>query len=150
MSDDTALWAALADHRRRAIVALLLERPRTVGELVEACGLSQPGTSKHLRVLREAGLVRVRQDAQRRVYALDPAPIAALDAWLAPYRALWNESLDALGRRLDESPADAAGGPSDRPEEPFPPGRRRPDGEATRTGAPVPGAPTPKPPSSKE
>ncbi|MFD5515593.1 ArsR/SmtB family transcription factor [Streptomyces sp. NPDC127066] len=125
MSDD-ALWAALADPRRRAIVALLLERPRTVGEIVEACGLSQPGTSKHLRVLRDAGLVRVRQDAQRRVYALDPAPIAALDAWLAGYRRLWNESLDALGHRLD----DVTGGPSDQREEPFPPGRRQPNGAA--------------------
>ncbi|MFF4037793.1 ArsR/SmtB family transcription factor [Streptomyces sp. NPDC001816] len=100
---DAALWTALADPHRRAIVALLLERPRPVGEIVEACGLSQPSTSKHLKVLREAGLVRVRQDAQRRVYALDPAPIAALDAWLAPYRSLWNSSLDALGRRLDET-----------------------------------------------
>ncbi|MFE4669902.1 ArsR/SmtB family transcription factor [Streptomyces sp. NPDC056716] len=100
MSDD-ALWAALADPHRRAIVALLLERPRTVGEIVERAGLSQPSTSKHLKVLREAGLVRVRQDAQRRVYALNLAPIAALDTWLTPYRELWNRSLDALGHRLD-------------------------------------------------
>ncbi|GCB43560.1 helix-turn-helix transcriptional regulator [Streptomyces sp. NL15-2K] len=100
---DASLWTALADPHRRAIIALLLERPRPVGEIVEACGLSQPGTSKHLKVLKEAGLVRVRQDAQRRVYALDPAPIAELDAWLAPYRKLWNESLDALGRRLDQA-----------------------------------------------
>jgi DNA-binding transcriptional ArsR family regulator len=107
---DASLWTALADPHRRAIVALLLERPRSVGEVVEVCGLSQPGTSKHLKVLREAGLVRVRQDAQRRVYALEPAPIAELDAWLAPYRRLWNTSLDKLGRRLDEA--------SDDPEEP--------------------------------
>ncbi len=107
---DASLWTALADSHRRAIVALLLERPRPVGEIVEACGLSQPSTSKHLKVLREAGLVRVRQDAQRRVYALEPAPIAELDAWLAPYRRLWNTSLDKLGRRLDEA--------SDAPEEP--------------------------------
>ncbi|MHB9857291.1 ArsR/SmtB family transcription factor [Streptomyces sp. YIM S03343] len=100
---DASLWTALADPHRRAIVALLLESPRSVGEIVEACGLSQPSTSKHLKVLREAGLVRVRQDAQRRVYALDPAPIAELDAWLTPYRRLWNRSLDALGRRLDET-----------------------------------------------
>jgi DNA-binding transcriptional ArsR family regulator len=109
---DASLWTALADPHRRAIVALLLEHPRPVGEIVEACGLSQPSTSKHLKVLREAGLVRVRQDAQRRVYALDPAPIAALDVWLAPYRKLWNTSLDALGRRLDET--------SDGTDEPFP------------------------------
>ncbi|MFD3841331.1 ArsR/SmtB family transcription factor [Streptomyces sp. NPDC058642] len=110
---DAALWTALADPHRRTIVALLLERPRPVGEIVEECGLSQPNTSKHLKVLRQAGLVRVRQDAQRRVYALDPAPIAALDAWLAPYRRLWNTSLDALGRRLDETAPDD-------PEEPSP------------------------------
>jgi DNA-binding transcriptional ArsR family regulator len=109
---DSALWTALADPHRRAIVALLLERPRPVGEIVEACGLSQPSTSKHLKVLREAGLVRVRQDAQRRVYALDPAPIAALDAWLAPYRRLWNSSLDALGRRLDETSDDSSQPPA--------------------------------------
>ncbi|KUM88043.1 metalloregulator ArsR/SmtB family transcription factor [Streptomyces pseudovenezuelae] len=110
---DAPLWTALADPHRRAIVALLLERPRSVGEIVEACGLSQPGTSKHLKVLREAGLVRVRQDAQRRLYALDPGPIAELDAWLAPYRKLWNTSLDALGDRLDETAPDT-------PEEPAP------------------------------
>ncbi|MFD7183909.1 ArsR/SmtB family transcription factor [Streptomyces sp. NPDC059904] len=96
-----AVWTALADPHRRAIVALLLERPRPVGEIVEACGLSQPSTSKHLRVLREAGLVDVEQEAQRRVYRLEPGPVAELDAWLAPYRRLWNDRLDALGRRLD-------------------------------------------------
>ena len=94
-------WQALADPNRRAVLALLLERPRPVGELVEQLGLSQPGTSKHLKVLREAGLVQVRQDANRRVYALDPGPIRELDVWLAPYRRLWNESLDELGRHLD-------------------------------------------------
>ncbi|WP_020117162.1 helix-turn-helix transcriptional regulator [Streptomyces canus] len=109
---DALLWTALADPHRRAIVALLLERPRPVGEIVEACGLSQPGTSKHLKVLREAGLVRVRQDAQRRVYALDPGPIAELDAWLAPYRTLWNTSLDALGDRLDETAPDTSEKPA--------------------------------------
>jgi len=94
-------WHALADPNRRAVLELLLERPRPVGELVEQLGLSQPGTSKHLKVLREAGLVQVRQDANRRVYALDPGPIRELDVWLAPYRRLWNESLDDLGRHLD-------------------------------------------------
>ncbi len=94
-------WHALSDPKRRAVLELLLERPRPVGELVEQLGLSQPGTSKHLKVLREAGLVQVRQDANRRVYALDPGPIRELDVWLAPYRRLWNESLDELGRHLD-------------------------------------------------
>jgi DNA-binding transcriptional ArsR family regulator len=95
-------WAALADPNRRAVLELLLERPRAVNELVDRLGLSQPGTSKHLRVLREAGLVKVRTEAQRRVYALQPRPLAELDGWLAPYRRLWSESLDALERHLDE------------------------------------------------
>ena len=94
-------WTALTDPHRRAILELLLEKPRAVGELVERLELTQPGTSKHLRVLREAGLVRARQDAQRRVYAVDPGPLAQLDVWLAPYRRLWNESLDRLEDHLD-------------------------------------------------
>lgn len=114
---DSALWTALADPHRRAIVALLLERPRSVGEVAQACRLSQPSASKHLKVLKEAGLVRVRQDAQRRVHALDPAPIAELDAWLAPYRRLWNTSLDALGSHLDETAPDT---PDETPEETSP------------------------------
>jgi DNA-binding transcriptional ArsR family regulator len=96
-----ATWAALADPSRRAVLGLLRERPHAVGELVGALRLSQPTTSKHLRVLRNAGLVRVIPDAQRRIYALEPAPLSELDAWLAPYRALWNDRLDALGRHLD-------------------------------------------------
>jgi DNA-binding transcriptional ArsR family regulator len=97
-------WSVLADPSRRAMLELLLERPRPVGELVDRLRLTQPGTSKHLRVLREAGLVQVRTEAQRRVYALDPGPLAELDVWLAPYRRLWNERLDALGRHLDRTP----------------------------------------------
>jgi DNA-binding transcriptional ArsR family regulator len=98
----TTTWSALADPHRREILGLLLERPRPVGELVERLRLSQPGTSKHLRVLREAGLVRVTQDGQRRMYAVDPRPMAEVDAWLDPYRRLWSDSLDKLGRHLDE------------------------------------------------
>jgi len=94
-------WTALADPHRRTVLELLRERPRPVGELVERLRLTQPGTSKHLRVLREAGLVSVRQEGQRRVYALRPAPMAELDAWLAPYRELWTDRLDALERHLD-------------------------------------------------
>lgn len=97
-------WSALADPHRRAALALLLERPRPVGELSERLGLSQPGTSKHLRVLRDAGLVAVRPDGQRRWYELRPEPLAEIDAWLSPYRRFWNERLDALERRLDEMP----------------------------------------------
>jgi DNA-binding transcriptional ArsR family regulator len=88
------------------MVELLRQRPRPVGELVRLTGLSQPGTSKHLRVLRDAGLVSVRVDAQRRVYELRTRPLAELDAWLAPYRRMWEDSLDALERRLNTTEED--------------------------------------------
>jgi DNA-binding transcriptional ArsR family regulator len=94
----------LGEPTRRRILDLLLERPRLVGELTERLGLTQPGTSKHLRVLREAGLVQVRPDAQRRWYELRPEPLAEVDAWLAPYRRLWADRLDALERHLDAMP----------------------------------------------
>lgn len=96
-------WTALADPHRREALALLRERPRDVGELVQKLGLSQPGTSKHLRVLREAGLVKASVEAQRRVYSIKPQPLAELDAWLAPYRQLWEDRLDALERHLDRT-----------------------------------------------
>jgi DNA-binding transcriptional ArsR family regulator len=91
----------VAEPTRRRILDLLRERPRSVGELVELLRLSQPGVSKHLRVLRDARLVRVRQDAQRRWYEVDPRPLAEIDAWLEPYRAGWAGRLDALERHLD-------------------------------------------------
>ena len=91
----------LAEPHRRQILDLVRDRPRPVGELVAATGLTQPGTSKHLRVLREAGLVEVRPDGRRRLYALRPEPLAELDAWLAPYRRHWAGRLDALARHLD-------------------------------------------------
>ena len=87
---------------RRRILELLREGERGVGELVERLGLSQPGVSKHLRVLREAGLVEVRPEGRRRWYGLRAEPLAELDAWLAPYRELWGGRLDALERHLDE------------------------------------------------
>jgi DNA-binding transcriptional ArsR family regulator len=93
----------LAEPTRRRILDLLRERPRPVGELVEELGASQPGVSKHLRVLREAQLVAVRQDAQRRWYELRPEPLAEVDGWLEPYRRLWAGRLDALERHLDDS-----------------------------------------------
>jgi DNA-binding transcriptional ArsR family regulator len=92
----------LAEPSRRRILDLLRERARPVGELVDALGLSQPGVSKHLRVLREGGLVRARADAQRRIYEVRPEPLAEIDAWLAPYRELWAGRLDALERHLDD------------------------------------------------
>lgn len=105
MLEDVSIpFDVLAEPTRRRILDLLLERPRLVGELTEHLGLSQPGTSKHLRVLREAGLVRVRAEAQRRWYELRPEPLREVDAWLAPYRRLWGTSLDALERHLDAMP----------------------------------------------
>jgi DNA-binding transcriptional ArsR family regulator len=100
----TTTFEVVAEPTRRRILDLLRERSRPVGELVELFGRSQPLVSKHLRVLRDAGLVQVRQDAQRRWYELRPEPLAELDAWLAPYRRLWAGSLDALERHLDEMP----------------------------------------------
>ncbi len=97
----TAAFDVLAEPNRRRILDLLLDDERPVGELVEALAVSQPAVSKHLRVLREAGLVQVRGDAQRRLYRLDPRPLREVDAWLTPYRARWAESLDALERHLD-------------------------------------------------
>jgi DNA-binding transcriptional ArsR family regulator len=95
-------FAVLAEPQRRQILDLLRERERPVGELVERLGISQPGVSKHLRVLRDAGLVRVRPDGQRRWYGLRAEPLAELDVWLAPYREFWGGTLDALERHLDE------------------------------------------------
>lgn len=94
----------LAEPTRRRILDLLRERPRLVGELTELLGLSQPGTSKQLRVLRDAGLVRVRPEGQRRWYELDPEPLREVDQWLTPYRWLWSARLDALERHLDTMP----------------------------------------------
>ena len=91
----------VAEPTRRRILDLLRERPRRVGELVELLEISQPGVSKHLRVLRDARLVRVRSDAQQRWYEVDPEPLTEIDAWLEPYRRRWERSLDALERHLD-------------------------------------------------
>lgn len=91
----------LAEPTRRRLLDLLRERPRPVGELVALVGLSQPAVSKHLRVLREAGLVTVRRDAQRRWYEVRPEPLREIDGWLEPYRQMWAGRLDALERRLD-------------------------------------------------
>jgi DNA-binding transcriptional ArsR family regulator len=99
----TVPWGALNDPHRRRVLDLLRTRPRDVGELTTELGLSQPGTSKHLRALRQAGLVRSRVNGQRRVYELDPAPLSELDDWLAPYRRFWDRHLDALGAHLDET-----------------------------------------------
>ena len=92
--------AALADPTRREIVALLAGGEQAAGQLAGRFPVSRPAVSRHLRVLREAGLVRVRAEGQRRLYVLDPAPLADLDAWLAPYRRLWAQRLDALDTEI--------------------------------------------------
>ena len=92
--------AALADPTRRRIVELLSERERSAGEIAAEFRTSRPAVSRHLRVLREQGLVRSREEGQRRVYRLEPAPLAELDEWLAGYRAYWANRLDALDTEL--------------------------------------------------
>src|SRR3954447_6551809 len=94
----------LAEPNRRRILDLVRESARPVGDLVAELELSQPAVSKHLRVLREAGLVEVRTDAQRRMYRVNPGPLRDLDAWLAPYRRMWSGRLDDLERHLDQMP----------------------------------------------
>jgi DNA-binding transcriptional ArsR family regulator len=93
-------WLALADPIRREIVEMLADRERDAGELAAAFPVSRPAVSRHLRVLREAGLVRVRPEAQRRVYALDPRPLEDLAEWLERYRRFWGQRLDALDTEL--------------------------------------------------
>lgn len=95
-------FAVLAEPARRQILDELLDGERSVNELVDRLGMSQPSVSKHLRVLRDAGMVTVRIDAQRRRYSLQPLSLAEIDAWLAPYRKLWTQRLDALERYLDD------------------------------------------------
>jgi DNA-binding transcriptional ArsR family regulator len=97
----TKTFDVIADPTRRRILDLLRVRPRPVNELVGLLGLSQPGVSKHLRVLRDARLVRVRREAQRRWYEVDPVPLGEVDAWLEPYRAGWAGRLDKLEEHLD-------------------------------------------------
>jgi DNA-binding transcriptional ArsR family regulator len=106
-------FTVLAEPHRRRILDLLRDGEQPVGELVRALGLSQPAVSKHLRVLRDAGVVAVRVDAQRRLYRVDPGPLRELDVWLAPYRVLWGERLDALARHLDDMPDDMPDRPED-------------------------------------
>lgn len=96
----TSLFEILAEPSRRRVLDLLLMQEHTVGELVDALDMSQPAVSKHLRVLRNAGLVEARVDAQRRVYTLRAEPLADVDAWLQPYRRFWRGKLASLHRHL--------------------------------------------------
>ncbi|GAA2309480.1 metalloregulator ArsR/SmtB family transcription factor [Glycomyces scopariae] len=110
----SSIFEVLALPVRQAIVERLREGPRTVGELAEGLGLSQPLASKHLRVLRDSGFVSVRAEAQRRWYELRPEPLREVDRWLEPYRWMWESRLDRLGDRLDAMAAeeDAAAAPA--------------------------------------
>jgi DNA-binding transcriptional ArsR family regulator len=91
-----AVLRALADESRRTVLETLTGGPATAGELAALLPIARPGVSRHLRVLREAGLVEFRQEAQRRVYSLRLEPLAEIDEWLGRYRALWERRLDAL------------------------------------------------------
>jgi DNA-binding transcriptional ArsR family regulator len=96
-----SVFDVVAEPNRRRILDLLSEAERPVGELVGRLELSQPAVSKHLRILRDAGLVAVRGDAQRRLYSVRPEPLQAIDEWLTPYRRMWAARLDDLARHLD-------------------------------------------------
>jgi DNA-binding transcriptional ArsR family regulator len=95
-------FAIIAEPSRRAILNLLASSERSVGDIEERLRLPQPSISKHLRVLREAGFVEARVDAQRRVYRLRPEPFMEIDAWLIPFRRFWSAHIDALERHLDQ------------------------------------------------
>src|SRR5579864_1786053 len=95
-------FAIVAEPNRRAILSLLLSADRSVGELERELQLSQPSVSKHLKVLRDAGLVESRIEAQRRLYRLRPDPLRELDEWLVPFRRLWSRHVDALERHLEK------------------------------------------------
>jgi DNA-binding transcriptional ArsR family regulator len=96
-----SIFEIIAEPNRRAILSLLVESERSVGELEHQLGMPQPTVSKHLRVLREAGFVEATVDAQRRLYHLKPEPLQEVDAWLAQFRRFWSAHLDVLERHLD-------------------------------------------------
>jgi DNA-binding transcriptional ArsR family regulator len=101
-----AAFEVLAEPNRRRILDVLRGTERPVGDLVDELAISQPAVSKHLRVLREAGLVEVRIDAQRRLYRVRAEPLREVDSWLEPYRRQWESRLDDLERHLDDMPDD--------------------------------------------
>jgi DNA-binding transcriptional ArsR family regulator len=103
-------YSALAEPTRRRILDLLRDRARSVNELVDGLGLSQPGVSKHLKALREVGLVQVRPDGKHRWYSLRPEPLAEVAEWLEPYREHWSARLDMLERHLEEAHEDRQAG----------------------------------------
>lgn len=103
MASALAVLDVIAEPTRRRILDVVRERESSVTELVESVGMHQPGVSRHLKVLRDAGLVEVRHDAQRRLYRLRVEPLMELDAWLEPYRRHWAGRLDALERHLERT-----------------------------------------------
>ena len=111
MTADAVLEAIVEPTRRRILDAVRTEE-RSVTELVERLGMSQPGVSRHLRILRDAGLVTVRSDAQRRLYGLRSEPLRELDDWLEPYRTEWATRLDALSRHLERTAPPAVSDPA--------------------------------------
>src|SRR6476620_1698904 len=100
---ESAVLKVIAEPTRRRILDAVRDGERSVGELVEEVGMHQPGVSRHLKVLRDAGLVEVRRDAQRRLYRLRPEPLMELDEWLEPYRREWAARLDALEDHLQRT-----------------------------------------------
>jgi DNA-binding transcriptional ArsR family regulator len=108
-----AVLEVIAEPTRRRILDAVRDGERSVGELVEKVGMHQPGVSRHLKVLRDAGLVEVRRDAQRRLYRLRPEPLMELDAWLEPYRAKWTARLDSLERHLRRTATPIAPSPKE-------------------------------------
>jgi DNA-binding transcriptional ArsR family regulator len=97
-------FSAIADPTRRAVLDMLAERPRSAGDIVNAFPkISQPAVSKHLRILRDAGLVSVQTNAQQRIYSLEPKALAELDAWIAKYEVFWYDRLDALEQHLSKN-----------------------------------------------
>ena len=116
-------FAILAEPNRRAVLSLLADSERSVGELEQRLQITQPSVSKHLRVLREAGFVESRVDAQRRVYRLRPEPLMEVDSWLAPFRRFWSAHVDALERHLDR--IQQRSGPKRRNRATSPKGRKR-------------------------
>lgn len=113
MPGATAVLEVIAEPTRRRILDAVRDGERSVNELVDAVGMHQPGVSRHLKVLRDAGLVEVRRDAQRRLYRLRPEPLQELDAWLEPYRAAWATRLDSLEQHLQKTATPVTPKPKD-------------------------------------
>lgn len=105
-----AVLQALADPSRRTVLEILRDHPASAGELADALPIARPGVSRHLRVLREAGLVSVRQESQRRIYSLRPDALVEVDEWLGDYRALWQNRLDALHTEVSRGKRDTPRG----------------------------------------